>query len=388
RQGKNLIPMDPNGLSDPYVKLKLIPDSDNIKKKTKTIKSTLNPVWNETITFELKPEDKDRRLLIEVWDWDRTSRNDFMGSLSFGISELIKAPVDGWYKLLTEEEGEFYNVPVPAEGTDLATLKNQMRKTSITKKTPVAPDKDVPHNMGKKDVIRASDFNFLQVLGKGSFGKVMLAERKGTDELYAIKILKKDIIIQDDDVECTMVEKRVLALSLKPPFLVQLHSCFQTMDRLYFVMEYVNGGDLMFQIQQIGKFKEPVAIILYQPYGKSVDWWAYGVLLYEMLVGQPPFDGEDEEELFAAITDHSVSYPKSLSKEAKEACKGFMTKNPLKRLGCGSREEEDVKGHVFFRRIDWERIENREVQPPFKPKIVRHFSSILIYHFILIPQRT
>uniref|UniRef100_A0A3B3BKV3 Protein kinase C n=1 Tax=Oryzias melastigma TaxID=30732 RepID=A0A3B3BKV3_ORYME len=284
-----------------------------------------------------------------------------------------------------------------------------------------------------------SDFTFLQVLGKGSFGKVMLAKLNGKERVFAVKVLKKDIILQDDDVECTMTEKRVLSLARCHPYLTELYCCFQTPDRLFFVMEFVNGGDLMFHIQKSRKFDEPRArfytaeitsalmflhskgiiyrdlkldnvlldkdghckladfgmckenifegaatgtfcgtpdyiapeILQEMMYGPSVDWWALGVLLYEMLSGHAPFEAENEDDLFESILNEEIVYASWLSTEAVNILKALLTKNPARRLGCVPAEggESAVTSHVFFTGIDWEKLNNREMEPPFKPRI-------------------
>ena len=74
-----------------------------------------------------------------------------------------------------------------------------------------------------------NDFRYLRVLGKGSFGKVILSELKDSQSsFYAIKCLRKDLVLDDDDIECTLIERKVLALGIKHPFLCHLFCTFQT----------------------------------------------------------------------------------------------------------------------------------------------------------------
>uniref|UniRef100_A0A3Q3XAL8 Protein kinase domain-containing protein n=1 Tax=Mola mola TaxID=94237 RepID=A0A3Q3XAL8_MOLML len=94
------------------------------------------------------------------------------------------------------------------------------------------------------------DYKYISVLGRGHFGKVLLAEFKKTGKLYAIKALKKKDIVTRDEVDSLMSEKRIFEMInvSRHPFLVNLHGCFQTSDHVCFVMEYLPGGDLMIHI--------------------------------------------------------------------------------------------------------------------------------------------
>uniref|UniRef100_A0A672S4K4 Protein kinase C n=1 Tax=Sinocyclocheilus grahami TaxID=75366 RepID=A0A672S4K4_SINGR len=276
-------------------------------------------------------------------------------------------------------------------------------------------------------------FTLHKMLGKGSFGKVFLAELKGTGQFFAVKALKKDVVLMDDDVECTMVERRVLSLAWEHPFLTHLYCTFQTKENLFFVMEYLNGGDLMFHIQACHRFDLPRStfyaaeivcglqflhskgivyrdlkldnilldidghikiadfgmckenmfgeartctfcgtpdyiapeILLGQKYGTSVDWWSFGVLLYEMLIGQSPFHGHEEEELFQSIRTDDPCYPRWLSRDANDILVKLFVREPERRLGV----KGNIRQHAFFRDTDWNALEKRQVEPPFRPTV-------------------
>lgn len=100
------------------------------------------------------------------------------------------------------------------------------------------------------------DFNFLSVLGHGGWGFVILAELKEYDACFAVKCIKKITIVEDDDFDSIMIERKVLTLGNVHPFICKLFCTFETDGYLFFVMEYCAGGDLMFHVQREGKFTE------------------------------------------------------------------------------------------------------------------------------------
>lgn len=107
-----------------------------------------------------------------------------------------------------------------------------------------------------------------------------------------------------------------------------------------------------------------------QSYGKAVDWWALGVLFYDAVVGENPFNDRTNNRLqkFENIVNKVVVPPGYLTKEARSLIKGLLDKNKEERLGARLGAAE-IKAHQFFRGVDWQKAEARELTPPFTPQI-------------------
>merc|ERR1712032_723309 len=332
--------------------------------------------------------------------------------------------------------------------TEIMTIKTRDGQVKLVNSRGEVIEKDIIKTKPQRSHAQTfENFEFLKVLGKGTFGKVILCREKSSNHLYAIKILKKEVIIKKDEVEHTMTENRVLQ-STRHPFLIGLKYSFTTQDRLCFVMEYVNGGELFFhlsrerqstedrtrfygaeiicaieylhkrgiiyrdlklenllldkdghiKIADFGLCKEDIQwgkttktfcgtpeylapeVLEDNDYGRAVDWWGVGVVMYEMVVGRLPFYNRDHDILFELILMEEVRFPKTLSSEAKDLLGGLLIKDPLRRLGGGPEDASAVKAHSFFHSINWADLEKKRITPPFKPQVVndtdtRYFDS-------------
>ncbi|CAO3637524.1 unnamed protein product [Cunninghamella blakesleeana] len=288
--------------------------------------------------------------------------------------------------------------------------------------------------------IAFDSFDLLRVIGRGSFGKVYVVRKKDTNRIYAMKVLRKSRIISRSEVTHTMAEKTVLA-KVRNPFIVPLKFAFQSPDKLYLVLAFINGGELFHHLQLEGRFSEERSrfytaellcaleclhgfnvvyrdlkpenilidynghialcdfglcklnmtdkertntfcgtpeylapeLLLGQGYTKNVDWWTLGVLLYEMLTGLPPFYDENTNEMYRKILQDKLVFPDNVLPEAQDLLTGLLTRDPTQRLGHNG--PEAIKNHPFFASIDWRKLMQKKVQPPFKPMVENAYDT-------------
>ena len=110
-------------------------------------------------------------------------------------------------------------------------------------------------------------------------------------------------------------------------------------------------------------------ILLDKKYGRAVDWWAFGVLIYQMLLQQSPFRGEDEDEIYDAILADEPLYPIHMPRDSVSILQKLLTREPELRLGSGPTDAQEIMSHAFFRNVNWEDVRNKRVPPPFQPNI-------------------
>eukprot|EP00935_MAST-01C_sp_MAST-1C-sp1_P000931 g931.t1 len=287
-------------------------------------------------------------------------------------------------------------------------------------------------------VLEERGFELLKVIGKGSFGKVLLVRRREDGRVYALKTLRKDMLCKRRQILHTMTERNILE-KLSHPFLTGLEFAFQSQEKLYMGLNYCGGGDIFFRLVQEKRFtpdrarlyvaevllgleymhgldiiyrdlktenllldteghihitdfglaKEAVTgagieggtktfcgtpeylapeMLENHGHGKGVDWWALGVIFFEMLTGFPPFYHQNTQRMFKFILTSRVRFPPYLKSEsAKSLVAALLAKKVEDRLGCSAADAAEIREHPFFSGLSFEQVLAKQIAPEFVP---------------------
>ncbi|THG94194.1 hypothetical protein EW145_g8190, partial [Phellinidium pouzarii] len=188
--------------------------------------SAHNPVWKHEVSFDVTSDQS--VITFNVYDRAEDDQN-FLGMVE--IKPVLKHDhtVDQWYKLLPHEN-------------ELVTGEIRIQTTYEQFKT--------------KRALMPRDFEFLKLIGRGTFGRVFQVRKKDTRRIYAMKVLSKKEIIAKKEIAHTIGERKILQQSLDSPFLVGLKFSFQTDTDLYLVTDFKSGGELFWHLQKETKFGE------------------------------------------------------------------------------------------------------------------------------------